>query len=153
MQSRAERIKRLGTWDAGPFDNDSAADFANGLDDAPEHERAARIRTALTAAARNDTYLDLDEGAPAVAAAALVASRLPGGEQFAPNGYGPAAPLPDLPADLVLLAISAVDRVLAADSELASLWSQDVRAQRPWHTSMLRLKFVLLNATPDATDH
>ena len=136
----------MGAWDAGPFDNDSAADFADDLDDAPEHERVAMIRTALATAAGNDTYLDLDEGAPAVAAAALVASRLPGGEQFAPNGYGPETPVPDLPTNLVPLAISAVDRVLAANSELAALWSEDMRAQRPWHTSMQQLKSVLLNA-------
>lgn len=142
----------MGTWDAGPFDNDSAADFADDLDSAPEHARIALIRDALTAAVGNDTYLDLDEGAPAVAAAALVACRLPGGEQFAPNGYGPKAPVPTLPLALVPLAISAVDRVLAADSELASLWSEDIRAQKPWHTSMLQLKSVLLNATADGMD-
>lgn len=144
--------KTLGTWDAGPFDNDSAADFANDLDDTPEHGRTALIRAVLTAAVENDAYLDLDEGAPAVAAAALVAYRLPGGEQFAPNGYGPEAPIPVLPADLVPLAIRAVDRVLAANSELASLWSEDMRAQRPWHASMLQLKSVLLNATTDGMD-
>lgn len=139
----------MGTWDAGPFDNDSAADFANDLDDTLEHGRIDLIRAVLTAAVENDTYLDLDEGAPAVAAAALVAYRLPGGEQFAPNGYGPEAPVPVLPADLVPLSISAVDRVLAANSELASLWSEGMRAQRPWHTSMLQLKSVLLNAATD----
>ncbi|GAA1994122.1 DUF4259 domain-containing protein [Catenulispora subtropica] len=111
----------MGTWDAGPYDNDSAADFANDLDDAPEHQRVAMVRAALTAAVENDGYLDLDEGAPAVAAAALVAYRLPGGEHFAPNGYGPEAPVPDLPPDLVPLAISAVERVLGEDSELAAL--------------------------------
>jgi hypothetical protein len=111
-----ERTETLGTWDAGPFDNDDAADFANDLDDAPEREHITLIRTILATAAENVTYLDYADGAPAVAAAALVACRLPGGEQFAPNGYGPEAPIPDLPGDLVVLAISAVDRVLAADS-------------------------------------
>lgn len=142
----------MGTWDAGPFDNDSAADFANDLDDTPEHGRVALIRAVLTAAAANDTYLDLDEGAPAVAAAALIVCRLPGGKQFAPNGYGPEAAVPVLPADLVPLAIRAIERVLAANSELASLWSEDMRAQRPWHTSMQQLKSVLLNATTDGMD-
>ena len=142
----------MGTWDAGPFDNDSAADFANNLDDTPEHGRVALIRAILTATAENDTHLDLDEGAPAVAAAALVAYRLPGGEQFAPNGYGPEAAVPVLPADVVPLAIRAIERVLAANSELASLWSEDMRAQRPWHTSMQQLKSVLLNATTDGMD-
>lgn len=142
----------MGTWDAGPFDNDSAADFANDLDDASEHQRVAMIRAALTAAVENGDYLDLDEGAPAVAAAALVAYRLPGGEQFAPNGYGPETPVPDLPPDLVPLAVSAVERVLGEDSELAALWSEDMRAQRPWHTSMHQLKSVLLSGATNGMD-
>ena len=142
----------MGTWDAEPFDNDSAADFANDLDDAPEHQRVAMIRAALTAAVENDAYLDLDEGAPAVAAAALVGHRLPGGEQFAPNGYGPEAPVPDLPPDLIPLAISAVERVLGKDSELAALWAEDMRAQRPWHTSMQQLKSVLLSGATNGMD-
>lgn len=142
----------MGTWDAGPFDNDSAADFANDLDDAPEYQRVAMIRGALTAVIETEGYLDLDEGAPAVAAAALVAHRLPGGEQFAPNGYGPEAPVPALPPDLVPLAISAVERVLGEDSELAALWSEDVRAPRPWHTSMQQLKSVLLGGAANGME-
>jgi hypothetical protein len=142
----------LGTWDAGPFDNDDAADFAGELDDTPEGERVALIRSVLTAAVENNTYLDSDEGAPAVAAAAIVAYRLPGGEQFAPNGHGPEAPVPDLPADLVPLAIDALDRVLAADSELASLWAESSRGQGPWHTSILQLKSVLLKSTTAGMD-
>jgi hypothetical protein len=47
----------MGTWDAGPFDNDDAADFIGDLDSAPENERAAMILSALLAAAENDTYL------------------------------------------------------------------------------------------------
>ena len=142
----------MGTWDAGPFDNDDAADFANDLDGAPEDQRAAMIREALTAAIDNDGYLDLDEGAPAVAAAALVTCPLPGGERFAPNCYGPEAPIPDLPPDLVSLAISAVDRVLGSDSELAALWAEDLGEQRPWHTMMRQMKAVLLAATTEAMD-
>ena len=29
----------MGTWGTGPFDNDTAADFAGDLDDAPPGER------------------------------------------------------------------------------------------------------------------
>jgi hypothetical protein len=142
----------VGTWDAGPFDNDDAADFANDLNDAPEPQRVAMIRAALTAAVENDDYLDYGDGAPAVAAAALVAHRLPGGEQFAPNNYGPQAPVPNLPPDLIQLAIGAVERVLGDDSELAELWSEDLRAQRPWRASMQQLKSVLLSAAADGMD-
>ncbi|MFE2315370.1 DUF4259 domain-containing protein [Streptomyces sp. NPDC059441] len=38
----------MGTWDTGPFDNDTAADFANTLDDAKPEEREALIRGVLT---------------------------------------------------------------------------------------------------------
>jgi hypothetical protein len=78
--------------------------------------------------------------------------RLPGGEQSAPDVYRPTAPVPNLPPDLVPLAISAIERVLGADSELAELWSEDMRAQRPWHTSMQQLKSVLLNSTTAGMD-
>lgn len=142
----------MGTWGAGPYDNDDAADFTNDMDDASESQRVATIRAALATAVENDAYLDLDEGAPAVAAAALVAFRLPDGEQFAPNAYGPQAPIPELPPDLIPLAISAVERVLGENSELAALWSEDMRAQRPWHTSMRQLKSVLLSGTTDGMD-
>ncbi|MGW2704277.1 DUF4259 domain-containing protein [Streptomyces sp. NPDC001340] len=34
----------MGTWDTGPFDNDTAADWCNGLDDAALNERAGMVR-------------------------------------------------------------------------------------------------------------
>jgi hypothetical protein len=43
----------MGTWDIGYFDNDIAADFAGGLDDAAPQERAGLLRVALERAARN----------------------------------------------------------------------------------------------------
>jgi hypothetical protein len=138
----------MGAWDSGPFDNDDAADFAYSLDSVPEHERVGVIRAALLAAVENDgAYLGLDVGAPAAAAAALIASRMPGGGEFVPSHYGPQALLPDIPPDLAQLAIRAVDRVLADESELQALWAEDMRAARPWHSSMNRLRSVL--AGPD----
>ncbi|MFE5855471.1 DUF4259 domain-containing protein [Streptomyces sp. NPDC056500] len=38
----------MGTWGTGPFGNDTAADFANALDDAEPEEREALIRGVLT---------------------------------------------------------------------------------------------------------
>lgn len=37
----------MGTWDTGPFDNDTAADFSNTLDDAGPEERETLIRGVL----------------------------------------------------------------------------------------------------------
>jgi Domain of unknown function (DUF4259) len=142
----------VGAWDAGPFDNDTAADFAGDLDDAAEHDRVAMIHAVLMTAIETDGYLDLDDGAPAVAAAALVACRLTGGEQFLPNNYGPDEPILGLPPSFIPLAISAVDRVLGDNSELAELWAEGTQEPHPWQTSMRRMKAVLLAATTNGMD-
>jgi hypothetical protein len=142
----------MGAWDAGPFDNDTAADFAGDLDDVAEHDRVAMICAVLMTAIETDGYLDLDDGAPAVAAAALVASRLPGGEQLLSNNYGPEESIPDLPPSVIPLAISAVDRVLGDNSELAALWAEGTQGPGRWQTSMQQLRTVLLAATTEGMD-
>ncbi|WP_226967227.1 DUF4259 domain-containing protein [Streptomyces phaeolivaceus] len=38
----------MGGWDTGPFGIDTAADFANSLDDAEPEEREAPVRGILT---------------------------------------------------------------------------------------------------------
>ena len=133
----------MGTWDVEPFDNDHAADFGGDLDDAPESERPEMIRTALLAAIDNDGYLESDEGVHAVAAAALVAAGMPGGEGFAPPPYSPKQPIPALPSDFIDLAIRAVDRVMADKSELRELWEEGGSGEGPWHASIHRLRATL----------
>lgn len=112
----------MGTWDTGPFDNDAAADFGGNLDDLPQDQRAAAIRAALSKAANCDNYLAEPIGAHAIAAAALVARELADGAHFVSPAYGPQQPLPPLPPELKALAIAAIDRTMAADSELAEDW-------------------------------
>ncbi|MFJ2774284.1 DUF4259 domain-containing protein [Streptomyces sp. NPDC087300] len=41
----------MGTWNIGPFDSDTGADFGGGLDEAALEEREAMIRGALIRAA------------------------------------------------------------------------------------------------------
>ena len=67
----------MGTWGTGPFDNDTAADFAGDLDDAPPGEREALVRGVLARTVSAAGYLD--EAQEAVAAAALIAAQCPGG--------------------------------------------------------------------------
>ncbi|MFD7671947.1 DUF4259 domain-containing protein [Streptomyces anulatus] len=62
----------MGTWDIGPFDNDTAADFGDDLDEAAREERESIIRAVLKRAADPADYLDTSDGERAVAAAALV---------------------------------------------------------------------------------
>ncbi|MFE4329873.1 DUF4259 domain-containing protein [Streptomyces sp. NPDC056831] len=133
----------MGTWDTGHFDNDTAADFSGDLDDAPEAERAAVIRNALNLVIATTDYLDSDEGAVAVAAAALVGSQCPGGEAIT-TPYGPDRPLPVLPADLRPLAVKALDRVLGESSELRELW--DDAGDEEWAQGIARLREVLVAA-------
>ncbi|MFD6987164.1 DUF4259 domain-containing protein, partial [Streptomyces sp. NPDC059956] len=38
----------MGTWDVGPFDNDTAADFGGDLDEVAAGEREGIVRSALT---------------------------------------------------------------------------------------------------------
>ncbi|MFC9625509.1 DUF4259 domain-containing protein [Streptomyces sp. NPDC056930] len=134
----------MGTWDIGHFDNDTAADFSGGLDDAPQGKRAELIRDALADVVRTEDYLDSDEAAVAVAAAALVAAQCPGGEPVT-TAYGPDKPLPELPLELRDLAVQALDRVVAEPSELLELWTEGGDGEQ-WKEGIGRLRAVLAQA-------
>ncbi|MFD9410140.1 DUF4259 domain-containing protein [Streptomyces sp. NPDC059989] len=107
----------MGTWDIGPFDNDTAADFAGDLDDASREEREFMIRSLLKHAADLGGELDAPGAERAVAAAALGAAQHPDGEP-ACSIYGPSEPLPGLPTDRRMLAVDALAQVLAESSDL-----------------------------------
>ncbi|MFI0483923.1 DUF4259 domain-containing protein [Actinomadura sp. 9N215] len=132
----------MGTWDASPFGNDTAADFAGDLDDLPLDERPSAIREALETAIRETNYLDRSEGDKAVAAAALVAAQCPGGPP-ADTIYGPEKPVPDLPDDFRALALAALDRVAGPDSESQDLWAETGNGLQEWHTELDNLRKAL----------
>ncbi|MGW4232470.1 DUF4259 domain-containing protein [Streptomyces sp. NPDC004980] len=131
----------MGTWDIGPFDNDTAADFGGDLDEAPQEDRESMIRGVLRRAAGSADYLDVSDGERAVAAVALVVAQHPDGEPACSN-YGPSAPLPELPADLRVLAVDALDQVVSDRSELAELWAEAAKWSR-WRRDITRLRDVL----------
>lgn len=114
------KITDMGTWDIGHFDNDTAADFSGTLDKALESEREDIVRSALTRTIETEEYLDSDDACTAVASAALIAAQCPGGKPI--SAYGPHEPLPVFSTDLRPLAVQALDRVLAPESELTELW-------------------------------
>ncbi|MEU7279611.1 DUF4259 domain-containing protein [Streptomyces sp. NPDC045431] len=134
----------MGTWGTGPFDSDTAADFADDLDEAAEDEREGLIRGALLRAADTTGQLDADVADTAVAAAALVAAQCPGGEPAHPV-YGPEEPLPDL-TPLRGLALEALDRVVTEPSELLELWAG--RDGAPWRRRIERMRNTLLPPPP-----
>lgn len=133
----------MGTWDIGHFDSDTAADFGGGLDDAPPGKREDLIRDALAAAALTGPgeYLDGDDGAVAVTAAALVAAQCPGGKP-ADSAYGPKEAIPPLAPELRRLAVQALDRVVVEQSELLELWAE-AGADELWRAGIARLRGVL----------
>ncbi|MGW6414476.1 DUF4259 domain-containing protein [Streptomyces sp. NPDC055055] len=131
----------MGTWDIGPFDNDTAADFADDLDEAEEEGRESVIRAVLTRAARSVNHLETPDGERAVAAAALVVARHPAGEPLR-SPFAPAETLPALDANLVVLAVEALDRVVSDQSEIAELWAEAVDGLK-WRHDITRLRNVL----------
>ena len=118
-------IRCMGTWDSGPFDNDGASDLVQDARGGPAPAIASALRTC--ADAPTGTYLDVDDGQPAVAAAELVALGF---------GYGKldAVPLEIRRIAITLgpneelrqLALRALPRILdRKSSELAGLWEHD----------------------------
>ena len=132
-------------WGTGPFDNDEAVYFAASLDDLDPDDRPDAIREALSEAAEVSDYLDRDAGGTAVAAAALVAAQQPDGEPI-DSTYGPKQAIPELAEDLCPLAVRALTRVLADDSELNELWSESPDGDA-WFTTIAQLAEILAAAT------
>ncbi|MFC8373385.1 DUF4259 domain-containing protein [Streptomyces sp. NPDC057239] len=134
----------MGTWDTGPFDNDTAADFANALDDAKPEEREALIRGVLTRTV--DATGWLTEGEEAVAAAALIAAQCPGGGPI-DTPYGPEEPMPAFPDDLRTLANKALARIISDEAGPASNWV-DPEDWKQWRVDLNRLRTVLAPPSP-----
>ncbi|WP_329623766.1 DUF4259 domain-containing protein [Streptomyces sp. NBC_01255] len=134
----------MGTWDIGPFDSDTAADFSYSVDEAPAEKKAEVLREAFReVTATGDDYLDSDLAVEAIASAALVAAQCPGGDPVT-TAYGPKEPLPELPAELRPLAVAALDRILTPESELLELWEESDGEE--WKAGIRKLRAVLAGA-------
>ncbi|MER6391547.1 DUF4259 domain-containing protein [Streptomyces sp. NPDC001523] len=136
----------MGTWDVGPFDNDTAADFCASLDEAVDADRPGLVRDALVRVLDADDPLDQHLAVEAVAAAALVTVQCPGGRPVT-SAYGPDLPVPALPADLRDMAVRALDRVQSEPSELRELWAETDRYPH-WLHSLRLLRRVLTFPAP-----
>ena len=116
----------MGTWDVGPFDNDTAADWCGELQEAAADKRPALIRNALNrVAGHGDVYLDSDLAVEAIAAAAIVASQLPGGPAidtpYAPDFLLEGGTI-EVTGDIPEIALRALNRIVAPESEWRDLW-------------------------------
>jgi hypothetical protein len=141
----------MSRWDSGPFDNDTAADFAGDLDDAPESERIGMISDALAAAGSRDSYVDAERAQAALAAAALIARNLPGGEEFQSRSYGPDNRIPPIPENLIPLAAEVVDCLLNGENDVKVDLSASGKADK-WFAATRRMRAVLAGGFPDAMD-
>ncbi|WP_405827996.1 DUF4259 domain-containing protein [Streptomyces sp. NBC_01176] len=109
----------MGTWDIGPFGNDTAADFANARDDAGSEACEALIRGVLVRTVVATGFLrEADE---VVAAAALVAAQCPGGQAVVDTPYGPETPMPVFPSGPRALADEALARISSDKAGAADL--------------------------------
>ncbi|MES4905108.1 MULTISPECIES: DUF4259 domain-containing protein [unclassified Streptomyces] len=134
----------MGTWDTGPFDNDTAADFANALDEAGPKAREALIRGVLVRTIDATGYLT--EAEEAVAAAALIAAQCPESDPVV-TPYGPETPMPLFPSDLRALADEALARIVSDEDGPASNWV-DPENWKQWRAILTRLRAVLAPPPP-----
>ncbi|MFF1351841.1 DUF4259 domain-containing protein [Streptomyces sp. NPDC058322] len=136
----------MGTWDIGPFDNDTAADFGGDLDETALEEREAMIRSVLKRAAGPADFLGICDGERAVAAAALVVAQHPDGDPACSN-YGPSEPLPELPAVALNRAAVAMVPGPAAGPDLPATLESGWRAAH--HHRLLAVRAHLLKQLGD----
>jgi len=115
----------MGTWYVGPFDNDVAMEFFDEIEVTPDDLVLSKLSSVLTAVVERPGRVELDEGHLAVAAAGLVAA---GRSRSAAIG-NPSVDewlslhRPDSDQASARIALAALDRVSAPDSEWMSLWA------------------------------
>jgi hypothetical protein len=125
----------MGAWGAKAFENDSALDWLVEL----EAEGVDGLRDLLARVAETDEeeYLDVDDGAPAIAAAEIVAAATGRGRDRVPPAVLPwlDANAAEMVEEDVTLAGRAVERVVAPSSELRELWEEG-GFDSPWHADV-----------------
>jgi hypothetical protein len=113
----------MGAWGFGPFENDDAADWMYELNESNDFTVA---RTVLTRIANHAEYLEAPECSTAIAAAEVVAAAILQPSPALPEEVAAwtATHASEVTAADVTVAVAAVDRTLADDSELRDLWAE-----------------------------
>lgn len=135
----------MGTWDIGFFDNDMACDWENEIN---SKTSLKYIEDALTPVVNNkEEFLDIDLANRALAAAEAIAIIL--GKDSINSSYTEHLDKwakdydKEIPKELLKLAINAIDKVLASNSELKQFWK--IRAEHDdWLDIIEKLKDKLL---------
>ena len=118
----------MGATGSGPFENDDALDFLDGLEDLPPAERSGRVLDALDRVLQATGYVEAPEMCEAVAGAAAVgASVSPGaaaGEPYLPTWLAE-EPLPVDDEELVEKSRQVLRRAVRShDNEWWELWEE-----------------------------
>ena len=131
----------MGAWSKESFGNDTACDWAYGLEKTSDLSLVREtIQRALDA---GDEYLEADAASEVIAAVEVIA-RLKGNfgvrDSYSKSTDTWVAAHPQQPPqDLVTLAIQALDRILVQPSELLELWEESDEFEA-WKSSVLDLK-------------
>ena len=137
----------MGAWGSGTFDNDTAGDWAYGLEEVDDLSLV--IQTLGRIPAAGEDYLDADEASEGLAACEVLA-RLKGNR-------GPRNPYTEtvdnwvaahparLSPELIQSALDAIERILTPPSELLELWEVGDAAE--WREAVENLR-VRVEAEP-----
>lgn len=131
----------MGTWGIGPFENDSANDWAYSLDEATDLSVVESALDEVIASACD--CLEVDAAASGLAACEVLACLIGRGTE--PDAYSEKVHTwvsgVALKADAAVLAKakSAIDRILGAESELRELWEESEDADT-WLSSVQDLR-------------
>jgi len=139
----------MGAWGHGYFEDDSALDFMADVEDSDDPKQV--IRRAFETASQAE-YLESDEGCAVIVGATYVDGQI-NGTKFSPAGdhepfdvdtFTKRNPGVDL-SDLRTLAVEALNKVLADNSELNELWAENDEDYPVWKQGveqlLQRLKF------------
>lgn len=134
----------MGAWSHKPFGNDTACDWAYGLDGQRDF---SPIAEAIQAVLDNGTdYLESDLASEAVAAAEVLAKMLGRGTQTDSNTEEIDVWVKSIEAkptqELLSRAARALTRIMGPDSELRELW-EDSEDFSSWESSIKALQVAL----------
>ena len=133
----------MGTWGTGYFEDDSALDFMNSIEQSDDPKRV--LVKAFDKAIRSD-YLESDEGTAVIVSAAYV-DRQVNGTKFSPDNNGQSFEIDTFPErhtdknffDLKPKAVSALARILGDNSEINELWAENDEDYLTWREGIQQL--------------
>lgn len=115
----------MGTWGAGTFDNDSAADFSAEFEEADREEGLELIAGAIDDVLAEEDYLDSDFAVNALVACEAIARLAGQGGELSSYSEALDEWVESCPGridpDLTRRALQAIDRIMGPDSKLPEL--------------------------------